>query len=272
MGREGIQIYDIGLSARHPVWTPRNVDGSDLARGGTGAPAANGWQHFAVGTSPYRDGDATNYLDFKSDSGLKIALSGYNTAFPTEDRKGDGDSVDQMRFTGVEKPGGRTMSLFIPRLYEGLAQMFRTIKLDHPRHGGQGRPFDLREIYYAIAVGGVVTINLAAGYMAGATVLVIDGAGVADIDAGDLVSIDPAAAGVATHRYLVEARTATSITISPPLIAALADNDPITRVAIDRQRTQSFLLEGWAETREPGGTLMAEATLTPHGGATETGV
>ena len=35
---------------------------------------------------------------------------------------------------------------------------------------------------------------------------------------------------------------------------------------------QSFLLEGWNETREPGGTLMAEAALTPHGAATETGV
>ena len=79
-------------------------------------------------------------------------------------------------------------------------------------------------------------------------------------------------AGVATHRYLVEARTANSITVSPPLITALVDDDPITRVAIDRQRVQSFLLERWTETREPGGTLMAEAALTPHGAATETGV
>ena len=139
MGREGIQIYDIGLSARHPTWTPRNVDGSDLARGGTGVPAANGWQHFAIGTSPYRT-DPTNYLEFKSDSGLKVAMSGYNTAFPTEDRKGDGDSVAQNRFTGMEVPGARTMSLLIPRLYEGIWRrcLPHVIKLDHP-HGTAGR-------------------------------------------------------------------------------------------------------------------------------------
>ena len=49
MGREGIQIYDIGVAARHALWTPRNVDGSSPARGGTGVPVANGWQPFAVG-------------------------------------------------------------------------------------------------------------------------------------------------------------------------------------------------------------------------------
>ena len=271
MGREGIQIYDIGVSARHALWTPRNIDGSSPARGGTGVPVANGWQPFAVGDGTFRDGDAQDFIDFKSDSGLKIALSGYTTTYPTEDRKGDGDSVVQRRFTGMEDPQGRTMSLLIPRLYEGIAQFFRTVKLDHPRHGGQGRPFDLREIYYAIASADAL-INLAGGYDVGDTVLAIDGPGADDIEVGNLVEIDPAAAGVATLRYLVVARTTDTITVEPALITDLADDDPVERSAIDRQRVQSFLLEGWNETREPGGTLMAEAALTPYGAATETGV
>ena len=138
MGREGIQIYDIGLAARHALWTPRNIDGSSPARGGTGAPAANGWQPFAVGDATFRDGDAINFIDFKSDSGLKIALSGYTTTYPTEARTGDGDSVVQRRFTGMEDPQGRTMSLLIPRLYEGIAQFFRVgeARPSAPRRAG----------------------------------------------------------------------------------------------------------------------------------------
>ena len=116
-----------------------------------GSRSASALRRFATVTRP-------DYVEFKSrqraqDRDERLQ----HRRFPTEDRKGDGDSVNQMRFTGVEAPGGRTMSLLIPRLYEGIAQFFRTCEGWIIRGmAGRGGAFDLREIFYAIASRGCV--------------------------------------------------------------------------------------------------------------------
>ena len=68
-----------------------------------------------------------------------------------------------------------------------------------------------------------MAINNGAGYAVGAKALAVDGAGAANTAVGDVFAIEG-------DKYVVTARTGTSINIEPGLRQAVADNDTLTFV------------------------------------------
>ena len=258
-----IPTHALRREIRHPAHTPVCFDGSSPILTGTGSNGLNDWQPIGVGDADYLDGASPNQRRFKADAGSKMIISGYSTGETIEDDTGDGDGSVQMRDRSFRVPGGRSVSFIVPKSWTWLAPFLNLVKNDR----APKRPFELRETRYELAAASAA-INLGAGYAAGFEgAILIDGAGAADLDQGDLVDLN----GGATL-YAILLKTPVSMTLDRPLADAVTDNDTVERAAKTVQTVERLLVNGYAESKEPKQVLMIEADCVAYGEATETGL
>ena len=259
-----IPVHQILREVRHLAWTPVNPDGTTPALLGSAvAPAPNDWQPIGYGREIVR-GTAPNTTTWKGELGQMLTLSGYNTMDTIVDHTGDGDDAVQRRSVEFEDPQSRTLSFIAPAGFQWLAR-FLTLCF---RDGPPKRPFELRETHYDVAAA-AAAINLAAGYAAAFEgPMLIDGAGAADLGVGDLITLN----GTPTV-YGIIARTAASVTVDKPLVAALADDDVVARAARTVSTTQKFWVESLPQVIESKSVLKIDGvTLQPYDRATEEGM
>ena len=262
MARKGLLVHEVLLDVRHPAWVPVSPGGETPRVFGAGVtPVANDWQPLAIGSRARDVGTAADYVRFDPDNGLMVTLSAYGTSDTIEDHTGDGDTVVQMVSHQIEQPQERTLDFDWTDKGKWIERFIWTVFDDPPK-----RPLDLRERYVTVEAA-AATINLGAGYaVAWAAPLVIDGAGAANLAVDDLITLD----GTATV-YRVTSRTATSVTLDKPLVAALDDDDVVARAAIDKSIQQSYYAQP-SDKRAAKGVMGMTVSLVPTGDFARTGM
>lgn len=259
----GLLVHQVMLEIRHPAWAPRNPDGSSPVVSGTGVAGLNDWQPIAFGTVDQVVGATPNTVTYRPDNGLKVMLTPFGTSDMIEDHSGDGDRVGQNVSHEFETLKNRTLSFDWTRKGQWVeALIWRVFDDRSPK-----RPLEIRETWVDEPEA-VAAINLAAGYAAAFVgAMLADGAGLADMAVEDLVTLDASAT-----IYKTVAVTADSLTVDRPLVAALDDNDVISRAAILKRITAEYLVSDPGPSRGTKATVGQTAELTPTGVFTREGM
>ena len=263
MATTGLLVHQVLLDVRHPAWVPVSPGGETPRVFGAGVtPVAGDWQPLAMGSRPRDVGTSSDYVRFGPDNGLMVTLSPYATSDTIEDHTGDGDTVVQMVSHQLEVPQSRTADFDWTDNGKWLERFVWTV-FDDP----QKRPLELRERYVSVGAA-TAAINESAGYAIGVEVpILIDGPGADDIITGDLLTLD----GTLTV-YRVMSRTTISVTLDKPLVAAVADDDVVSRAAIDKSIQQSYYVQQPGDKRVAKGVMGMTIPLQPTGDFIRTGM
>ena len=259
----GLLVHQVMLEIRHPAWRPVNPDGSSPLVAGAGAAGLNAWQPLAFGSADMTVGMAPNTVTYRPDNGLKVMLTPFGTADMIEPHTGDGDTVEQNVSHEFETLKNRTLSFDWTRKGKWIERLIWSVFDDR----SPKRPLEIRETWVDIPEA-VAAINLAAGYAAAYEgAMLADGPGLASMAIDDLVTLDATAT-----IYKTVAVSADSLTVDRPLVAAVADDDVISRAAILKQITAEYLVSDPGLMRGTKQTVGQSAELVPTGIFTRTGM
>ena len=259
----GLLVHQVVLEIRHPAWVPRNPDGSSPVVAGTGVAGLNDWQPLAFGSVSKVVGASPNTVTYRPDNGLKVMLTPFGTADMIEEHTGDGDTIEQNVSHEFETLKNRTLSFDWTRKGRWIESLiWRVFEDRSPK-----RPLEIRETWVDEPAA-VAAVNKVGGYAAAfAGVMLADGAGLADMAVEDLVTLD-----ASVTIYKTVAVTADSLTVDRPLVAALDDNDVISRAVILKRITAEYLVSDPGQSRGTKATVGQTVELIPTGEFTREGM